>query len=319
MSRMITPIQTNPAFEQVIAGIPFSQVVLNASGCFNPMMFNRITPLEGCLGAIVTKTITPEPRAGNAQQRTAEIAGVGMLNSIGLQNPGLAVTLDTDIADFSTCGVPIMASIAATSVEEFGVMVKAMDTHENGQYIAGYEVNLSCPNVAKGGVDFGRNPALITDILKHLTSSTTKPCFAKLTPNVASMIPMAEAAVEGGAVGITAINTLLGAHIDVNQRRLSLSRGSGGYSGPGIKPVAIHHVCQLRKALPQHIHIIGVGGAQYATDVLEFMMAGASLVQVGTACFRTPTVFAQLQRELAEFVREEGIQHISEIVGCVHS
>lgn len=305
--------------KQHLSGIPLAFPVLNASGCFNPMGFDQLTPLNKCLGAIVTKTITPQPRCGNVQQRTAEIAGVGMLNSIGLQNPGMAMTLKTDIPDFLTTGVPVIASIAATSVEEFGVMVQTMDQDLAGRAIVGYEVNLSCPNVAKGGVDFGRNPSLITDILTVLTEHTHKPCFAKLTPNVDTMVPMAEAAVDGGAAGITAINTLLGAHIDIRQRRLSLSRGSGGYSGPGVKPVAIHHVCQLRKALPEHIPIIGVGGAQCADDVIEFMMAGASVVQVGTSCFRNPGVFEQLRDELLEFTEREGLNQITDIVGCVHN
>lgn len=316
MSSLVS--QSHPTLQQTVAGLPFQFPVLNASGCFNPMLFHRLTPLDTCLGAIVTKTITPNPREGNIQQRTAEIAGVGMLNSIGLQNPGMEVTLDTDIADFATTGVPIIASISATSVEEFGTMVAAMDTHTNGQHIVGYEVNLSCPNVAKGGVDFGRNPELITHIVQVLTAHTAKPCFAKLTPNVESMVPMAIAAVEGGAAGITAINTMLGAHIDINKRRLSLSRGSGGYSGPGVKPVAIHHVCQLRQALPDNIPIIGVGGARSAEDVIEFMMAGASLVQVGTSCFKSPGVFAQLRDDLMTFCEREGLSHLSDIVGCVH-
>jgi len=190
--------------------------------------------------------------------------------------------------------------------------------HANGAHVDAIEVNLSCPNVEKGGVEFGSSPELVKEALKALTAVWKKPVFAKLTPNAGNMVPIAAAAIEGGAHGLTAINTLLGASIDINTRKPVLPRVSGGYSGPGVKPVALHHIYSLYRHFPQ-TPIMGVGGVSTAGDVIEFMMAGASLVQVGTSCFRHPDVFAQVREGLAEFCRREGVGRVADLIGCAHS
>lgn len=295
-----TCLQTN------LAGIPLASPLMNASGCFNPAVFHQFSPLENALGAIVTKTTTMAPRPGNPLPRTVELPGIGMLNSIGLQNPGTPSVLDDDLPNFYQCGqLPIILSIAACSIDEFVDLVNLVENHPSSTNIVGYEVNLSCPNVAKGGVDFGQSPQHIEAILQALTQATSKPLLAKLTPNVSSMVPMAEAAVAGGAKGIVAINTLLGSHINIHTRQATLPRVSGGYSGPGVFPVALHHVIQLRKALPKEVTIIGVGGIQTANHVLQMVMAGANVVQLGTQCFTQPGVFAQCYQELQAFCEAE--------------
>ncbi len=307
---------TASATQQTIAGIEFPHCILNASGCFNPVTFHQLNHLGACLGGIVTKTTTPEPRPGNPLPRTVELPGVGMLNSIGLQNPGLTHVLQQDIPTFADCGnVPIILSIAACSTAEFADMAAAIEAHPHRRHIQALEVNLSCPNVAKGGVDFGKSPELIADIITTLKQVTPLPLFAKLTPNVASMVPMAESAMAAGASGIVAINTVLGAHINIHSKKATLPRISGGYSGPGIFPIALHHVLTLKRALPTAT-IIGVGGISNAENAIAMLMAGASLLQVGTQCFANPSVFGQLHQQLHQYMADEGITHMDELVGA---
>lgn len=312
---MVTPPETAVSTAQTIAGISFPHCVLNASGCFNPISFHQLSPLPGGLGGVVTKTTTLEPRPGNPLPRTVELPGVGMLNSIGLQNPGLSSVLTEDVPAFYNCGqLPQIVSIAACSVDEFAEMAHQIEAHPSRPMIQALEVNLSCPNVAKGGVDFGRSPEHIASIISALVQATPLPLFAKLTPNVASMVPMAEAALEAGATGITAINTLLGAHINIHTRKATLPRVSGGYSGPGVFPVALHHVLQLKQAFPS-APIMGVGGIASADNAIAMLMAGASLLQVGTQCFANPSVFVQLNQQLRRFLAAEGVRSVEELVG----
>lgn len=300
-----------------LAGMELVSPVLNASGAFNPGLFNELFPLKDVLGGIVTKTVTPGPRTGNPQQRTVELPGIGMLNSIGLQNPGLGHFLDKEARNFKGYGTALILSMSATTTEAFAQMAEAVMSHPDGSCVDALELNLSCPNVAKG-VEFSSSPALVKEAVSAVAGVFDRPVFAKLTPNIADMAPVAEGALNGGASGLTAINTVFGAAIDPKARKPVLPRISGGYSGPGIKPVAIHHILRLRQAFPEAV-IMGVGGISTATDVLEFMMAGASAVQVGTACFRHPGVFPRLAAELDAFCREEGIQRLSALVGCAVS
>lgn len=292
--------------------------ILNASGAFNPSVFSQLYPLSGHLGGIVTKTVTFEPRPGNLQPRTVELPGVGMLNSIGLQNPGLDHFLDVESQQFAEHGVPIILSISAYSKAGFAQMLEKIIAHAAADHVAAIEINLSCPNVDKGGVEFSSSAALVTEAVSAVCGQFKKPVFAKLTPNVASMLPMAEAALNAGATGITAINTVFGAAIDIRKRKPILPRISGGYSGPGIKPIALHHVLQLRKAFPD-TPIIGVGGISNANDILEFVMAGASAVQVGTACFRDPMIFKSVVTDLKTYCQHEGIESLASLIGCAHA
>ncbi len=301
-----------------LAGLHFASPLLNASGCFNPSLFNQISPLKESLGGLVTKTVTQAPRPGNVQQRTVELPGIGMLNSIGLQNPGLDYFLDTEVLEFAEYGVKIILSMSATSVEAFATMAETVKNHPNGALVDAIEVNLSCPNVAKGGVDFGLSPERVKGCVEHTVKWAQRPVFAKLTPNITSILPIAEAAIEGGASAISAINTVVGCSIDIKQKRPHLSRVFGGYSGPGIKPIALHAIWQIHQQFPE-IPIIGIGGISSADDVLEFMMAGASMVQIGTRSFRSPTIFKTIHQDLQNYCQEEGLKNVSDLIGVAHS
>lgn len=300
-----------------VAGIRFSSMLLNASGAFNAALFNELYPLNSALGGIVTKTVTREPLAGNPQPRTVELPGIGMLNSIGLQNPGLSYTLEKDLPALNTCKLPVVLSMSAHSSREFAAMAETVLSHANGSQIAAFELNLSCPNVEKGGVHFGSAPDSVLEAVQAVVSVSDRPVFAKLTPNVTDIVSIGGAAIEGGAQGLTAINTLLGVSIDVRRKKPVMPRVSAGYSGPGIKPVALHAIWNLYKHFPE-TPIMGVGGISTAEDVLEFIMAGASLVQVGTICFRNPLVFRQIALELQAYCEAEKVGSLSELCGCAH-
>lgn len=300
-----------------IEELTFKTPLMNASGAFNPHLFNQLYPIKDAMGALITKTVTPEPRPGNPQQRTVELDGVGMLNSIGLQNPGLDYALNHDFAEWAQYETPLIVSISATEPEGFETMATAILNHPNGHLVHGLELNLSCPNVAKGGVDFGSSPSLVNQSVASACNVFKKPVFAKLTPNVGNMLPIAEAAINAGATGITAINTLLGTSIDLKTQKPILPRVSGGYSGPGIKPVALHHVYQLHKNFPDN-PIIGVGGISTAQDVLEFILAGASIVQVGTICFRHPKIFETIINDINAYLEETQTASLSSLIGKAH-
>lgn len=300
-----------------VAGIQFPSMLLNASGAFNPSLFDRLFPLAETMGGIVTKTVTRQPLIGNPQHRTVELAGIGMLNSIGLQNPGLEYFLEREAQALKSYKLPLILSISASSNQEFSEMAGMIANHPHGACVDALEINLSCPNVEKGGAHFGSNPEYVHGALQAVVSQFPRPVFAKLTPNVTDIVSIASAAIDGGAHGLTAINTVLGASIDIKTRKPVLKRVSGGYSGPGIKPIALHAVWQLHRHFPK-TPIMAVGGIMNAEDVLEFVMAGASLVQVGTACFREPMVFPDIDRQLKAFMETEEITQMSSLIGCAH-
>lgn len=306
-----------PSLGVSVAGLTFANPLLNASGAFNAQLFNRLYPLKDNMGGLVTKTVTQNPQAGNAQPRTVELPGIGMLNSIGLQNPGLAYALEKEIPELKAAGLPVILSISAHSSDEFAQMAEVALSHPNGSLIEALELNLSCPNVAKGGIHFGSASDSVKEALSAVTAICAKPVFAKLTPNVSDIVAIGGAAIEGGAAGLTAINTVLGVAIDIRRKRPVMPRISAGYSGPGIKPIALHAIWNLRKHFPE-TPIIGVGGISTAEDVLEFIMAGASLVQVGTICFRQPMVFKTMTEELSRFCADENIASLSSLIGCAH-
>jgi dihydroorotate dehydrogenase (NAD+) catalytic subunit len=304
-------------FDVTIGETRFSSLILNASGTFNPPLFASLMSLPDTLGAIVTKTVTPEPKMGNPLPRTVELPGVGMLNSIGLQNPGLAAALQGDLPKYASLGVPVVLSISAGSCAQFAAMAEAVLASEIAERVCALELNLSCPNVEAGGVHFGSSPVWVREVVGAVKAVWPKLIFTKLTPNVSDIVAIGGAAIEAGSTGLTAINTVLGVAIDVKRRKPALPRVSAGYSGPGIKPIALHAIWQLHRHFPQ-TPIVGVGGLQSAEDVLEFLMAGASMVQVGTSCFRHPMVFTEIQQSLRAFAEAEGIVHLSQLVGCAH-
>jgi dihydroorotate dehydrogenase (NAD+) catalytic subunit len=293
--------------------------IMNASGTFNAVLAQRLHGLEGVMGALVSKTVTPAASSGNAQQRTVELPGIGMLNSIGLQGKGLITTLEVDLPHWKTLvgNTPIVLSISADSEAAFAAMARYIEAHPHRSDLAAIEVNVSCPNVHAGGALFGSSPEWVARAVKAVRSETTLPLWVKLTPNAPDVVGVGVSAINAGADGLTAINTVLGAHVDIRRKRLSLSRGSGGYSGPGIKPIAIHHIIQLRRALPE-TPLIGVGGIACVEDVIEFLMAGCQAVQVGTQFFASPRIFPETLSRLESWCQQEGITALDEIIGIIH-
>jgi dihydroorotate dehydrogenase subfamily 1 len=302
-----------------VGNLVLAHPLMNASGAFNAVLAQRLHGLEGTLSALVSKTVTPAASAGNPQQRTVELPGVGMLNSIGLQGKGIITTLNDDLLEWNSLAgsTPIILSISADSEAAFATMARYIEAHPHRKMIHAIELNVSCPNVHAGGALFGSSPLWVARAVQAVRSETHLPLWVKLTPNATDVVGVGVAAVEAGANGLTAINTVLGAHVDIRRRCLSLSRGSGGYSGPGIKPIAIHHVIQLRRALPE-IPIVGVGGISCAEDVIEFLMAGCQAVQVGTQFFVSPRVFPDTLHALEAWCQREGLKSLDEIMGIIH-
>jgi dihydroorotate dehydrogenase (NAD+) catalytic subunit len=261
------------------------------------------------LGGILPKTITAQPRTGNAPWRTIETAA-GMLNSIGLDNDGIEAFVEHHLPYLGGLGVPIIVSIAGKSHEEFVAMTRRL---EGLAGIAAVELNISCPNVS-GGVDFGTDPAMCERVVADCRASTT-PIIAKLTPNVTSVPTMAKAAAAGGADAISLINTCLGMAIDWRRRRPMLGNVVGGLSGPAIKPIALRAVYQAAQAVDTPI--IGIGGIASIDDVMEFLVAGASAVQLGTVNFYNPQAPMEVLDALPTALAEAGASRVADIVGTL--
>ena len=262
------------------------------------------------LGCIVVKTITTEPRAGNPPPRLVESPG-GLLNSIGLPNPGVDAYIETILPKLRTLGAPLVINIAGTSIDDFGTLAARFAAEEG---VDALELNMSCPNVAHG-MDYSTNPDVARQVLERVRAETDLPLIAKLSPNVTDIRPVAVGAVEGGADAISAINTLLGMVIDWRSRKPVLGRGFGGVSGPCIKPVALRIVHQLSTAVD--VPIIGIGGIQDADDAMEFFLAGASLIQVGTANYYRPTAALDIVEGLPERIAALGAASLQEVVGTL--
>jgi dihydroorotate dehydrogenase (NAD+) catalytic subunit len=264
----------------------------------------------GRLGGIVPKTITQEPRAGNAPARTVETTG-GMLNSIGLDNDGIESFIVKLLPYLASLGVPIVVSIAGRTIDEFESMASRLGDEEG---IAALELNISCPNVS-GGVDFGTNPEKCREVVSRVCAATPHPVLAKLTPNVNNIVVMAQAAADGGADAVSLINTCLGMAIDWRGRRPRLGNVMGGLSGPAIKPIALRMVYQVAQAVD--VPICGIGGIATLDDVMEFLVAGASAVQIGTANFYDPTASMRILDDLPAALGELGATSIADIVGTI--
>ncbi|MFM7207748.1 MAG: dihydroorotate dehydrogenase [Planctomycetaceae bacterium] len=262
------------------------------------------------LGGIVPKTITPLPRRGNAPWRTVETAA-GLLNSIGLDNDGVDAFLATQLPWLLSCGAPVIVSIAAATIDEFVTLAARLDAVPG---IAALELNVSCPNVSHG-VDMGSDPDLCRRVVAGVREATSRPVLAKLTPNVADIAALASAASDGGADAVTLINTCQGMAVDWRRRRPLLGNVVGGLSGPAIKPIALRCVHQVRRAVG--IPIVGVGGIMTIDDCMEFLVTGASAVQIGTASFADPVVSTRLLAELPAAVATLGAASVREIVGTL--
>ncbi len=258
------------------------------------------------LGGIIPKTITAEPRRGNPPPRTVETPS-GMLNSIGLDNDGIDYFIETHIPYLTSLGTSVIANIAGRNVDEFVQMASRLGEMEG---LAALELNISCPNVS-GGVDFGTNPEMAADVVSSVRGACDLPIIAKLTPNVTSIVTIAQAAADAGADAVSLINTFLGMAIDWRRRRPILGNKLGGLSGPAIKPLALRCVYQVAQSV--EVPIIGVGGIGTIDDVMEFLVAGASAVQIGTANFYNPSVSERLVDELPTALSELRVTSISEI------
>jgi dihydroorotate dehydrogenase (NAD+) catalytic subunit len=290
-------------------GLWLKNPVITASGTFGQGVEYAELIDVGRLGAIVNKGTTPHARPGNPQYRIAETPA-GILNSIGLENPGAEEVARKYGKIWAKLGVPVVVNVAGYSVRDYVFVVEALDGTPG---VIAFELNVSCPNVA-GGMLFGTDPALAAEVTRAVKNATDKPVIVKLTPNAPDVVAVARACEDAGADGLTAINTVLGMRIDVAKRRPMLGTGSGGLSGPAIRPIAVHLTYQVAQAVS--IPIIGAGGVTSANDALEFLMAGASAVQIGTATFADPTAPLSVIEGLAAFVRAQGLASIRDIIGA---
>lgn len=286
--------------------------IVTASGCFGSgREIDRFFDVTA-LGAVVCKSITLEPRLGLPTPRMAETAS-GMLNAIGLQNPGIDRWLEEDLPWLQAREVPTIVSIAGTTVTEYRLLAERLRGHAG---IIAIEANISCPNVEDRGTMFASSPDTTRAAIQAVTRVATVPVFAKLTPDVTDIVAIADSARAGGAAGVSLINTLLGMAIDVETHRPRLAAVTGGLSGPAIKPVAVRAVHQVHRALPA-LPIIGMGGARSTTDIVEFLLAGASAVAIGTATFANPLVTHELVEALPRWLAAHGHASVRDLIGAI--
>ncbi|HLA84763.1 MAG TPA: dihydroorotate dehydrogenase [Thermoguttaceae bacterium] len=264
----------------------------------------------GRLGGILPKTITEQPRIGNPPPRTVETTG-GMLNSIGLDNDGIDAFVERQLPFMAELGTAIIVSIAGRTAEEYVRLARRLDGLAG---VTALELNVSCPNVT-GGVDMGTDPRLCEDLVRRVREACSLPILAKLTPNVTDVVAIARAAAEAGADGVSLINTCLGMAIDWRRRRPRLGNVLGGLSGPAIKPIALRIVYQVARAVK--VPIVGIGGIGTVDDVMEFFVAGATAVQIGTANFYDPTVSMRVLDSLPGALAEAGARRVSDVVGTM--
>ena len=295
-----------------LSSLDLDNPLIPASGCYG--FGQDFAPLYdlNILGSISFKGTTVEPREGNALPRIAECP-MGMLNSVGLQNPGVKVVVEEELPALKKIfHKPLVANISGFSFDEFSILAEEMDKVEN---VGLLEVNISCPNVHNGGMAFGTDAKNVAEVCKRVKEKTKKPVYMKLSPNVTDITEMAKAAEAAGADGISLINTLLGMRIDIKRRRPVLANKVGGYSGPGVFPIALRMVYQVRKAV--QIPIIGMGGIASAEDVIEMMMAGASAVEIGAENLVHPYICRDILENLPILGEELGISSLQEIIGII--
>ncbi|MGI6587425.1 MAG: dihydroorotate dehydrogenase [Peptococcia bacterium] len=292
-----------------IAGIKMKNPVMTASGTFGfgEAYTDFFSP--ACLGALVVTCVTLEPRMGNLSPRLVETPA-GLLNSIGLENPGAEAVLAKFLPPLVQYDVPIIVNIAGNTLEEYGEVAAKLST---STVVKGLEVNISCPNVREGGLAFGSQPEMAAQVIKMVKENTDLPVIAKLSPNVTDVGAIAVAVEEAGADALSLINTLLGMSIDIHKKRPVLANVVGGLSGPAIKPVGVRMVWQVAEQV--QIPIIGMGGIMDTTDALEYMMAGATAVAVGTGQFVNPRCCVEIIAGLEEFCWEQGVERITELKG----
>ena len=294
-----------------IAGIKMKTPVMTASGTFGfGQEYSEFVDLNQ-LGAIVVKGMTLLPRSGNYGRRIAETPA-GMLNSIGLENPGVDEFLITTLPKLAKYDVPIIVNISGNTVEEYGELAAKLSVSA----VAGLELNISCPNVKMGGIAFGTDPASAAAVVREVKNNTSMPVIAKLSPNVTDIAAMARTVEEAGVDAVSLINTLLGMAIDIDSWRPVLGNISGGLSGPAVKPVALRMVWQVANAVK--VPVIGMGGILTAEDAVEFLLAGASAVAVGTANFVNPCASVDVAEGIRNYLMMRGLSDVRQLVGRVN-
>ncbi|MBR7742130.1 dihydroorotate dehydrogenase [Phycicoccus sp. BSK3Z-2] len=306
-----------------LAGTVLPNPVMTASGCAaNGKELNRFFPVTD-LGAFVTKTVMLDPRSGRPTPRMAETSS-GMLNSIGLQGPGIDAFVEHDLAWLAERGARVLVSVAGNTAEEFGEVVQRLVASPAFSCVVGVEANISCPNVANRGLVFACDPVSSEQVVRIVRTRVPEgvPVVAKLTPDVTDIVAVAEAAVRAGADGLTMINTLLGIVIDTDLLRPQLAGVTGGLSGPAVRPVAVRAVWQVVAAMREGrlptAPVIGVGGVRTGRDALELVAAGAAAVQVGTATFNDPSAPRRVLAELEAEVARHGVDRFADLVGIAH-
>lgn len=294
-----------------LCGIPLKTPVLAASGTYAyGVEFADLVDLSA-LGGIVTKGLSREPIAGNPPPRVWETEG-GMINSIGLQNIGVRAFVADKLPALRKCGTAIFANVFGYKFEDYLETVRVL---EDAEGIAAYELNVSCPNTEGGGIFFSSDPVVLAELVSAVRKIAKRPLMVKLSPNVARIQPLALAAESAGADAVSLVNTFISLAIDPRTRKPRLGAGFGGLSGPGIKPIALRIVYEAAQAVT--IPVVGLGGIASGTDAAEFLIAGATAVEVGTANFWDPASPVRIARELETFLEQEGIAHAADLVGTL--
>ena len=293
-----------------IAGIEFKNPVTTASGTFGSgMEYGEFVDLNR-LGAVTTKGVANVPWEGNPTPRIAEVYG-GMLNAIGLQNPGIDVFIGRDIPYLKQFDTKIIVNVCGRSEQDYCEVVERLAD----QPVDLLEINISCPNVKHGGIAFGQDPKQVEHITSQIKRIAKQPVMMKLSPNVTDITEMARAAEAGGADALSLINTLTGMKIDINRRAFAIANKTGGMSGPAVKPIAVRMVYQVANAV--QVPIVGMGGIATAEDALEFIMAGATMVSVGTANFFNPYATLEVAEGIESYMKKYNVADINELIGCV--
>ncbi|MGN6711540.1 dihydroorotate dehydrogenase [Anaerocolumna jejuensis] len=294
-----------------IAGVEWKNPVTTASGTFGSgMEFADFVDLNR-LGAVTTKGVSYEPWTGNPVPRIAE-TGSGMLNAIGLQNPGVEVFVNRDLPFLKQYDTRVIVNVCGKTTEDYLKVVERLSDCA----VDMLEINISCPNVKEGGIAFGQSTCSVEDITRQVKKYARQPVIMKLSPNVTDIREMAKAAEAGGADALSLINTLTGTKIDIYKRKFVLANETGGLSGPAVKPVALRMVNQVARTVK--IPVIGMGGIATGEDAIEFLMAGATAVAVGTANFRNPLATVEVIDGIRDFLAKEGIADIRDIIGCIN-
>ncbi|MCR5544247.1 MAG: dihydroorotate dehydrogenase [Eubacterium sp.] len=294
-----------------ICGVVMKNPVTVASGTFGSgMEYSDFVDLSK-LGAVTTKGVANVPWPGNPTPRVAETYG-GMINAIGLQNPGIDTFIKRDLKFLKGYDTKVIVNVCGHGVPEYVEVVERLADEESVDLL---EINVSCPNVKEGGIAFGVDPTALNQITKEIKAKAKQPVIMKLSPNVTDITEMARAAVDGGADALSLINTITGMKIDINRRTFAVANKTGGLSGPAVKPVAVRMVYQVAKAVD--VPIIGMGGIATGEDAIEFIMAGATAVSVGTANFNNPSATIQVVDGIRKFMEDNNINSLDEIRGCV--